>query len=167
VADTPTWADVKRLVLHPKPPLTCTVAEVDDTGDVRAARVVFDGADGWWIDDGTKGELRLSDERVVFVEQERVELVAGKGFVYASGWVKTAIEGRLMSNLDGASGEVRGTETVHGRACWICDLAGLKSGDDVSFRLAVDTETGVIVRMERSDGRGSLEVRDLRLGSEP
>jgi hypothetical protein len=164
VEPTPTWPDIKQLIVRSKPPLSCTVAEVDGTGEARRARVVFDGAHGWWIDDGTRGELRLSDERAVFVEQERVELVAGSSFVYANGWVKSAIEGRLLASLDEARGDVRGTETVLGRNCWICEVAGLKHGDDVSFRLAVDSKTGIIVRMQRSDGAGSLEVRNLLFG---
>lgn len=167
MADTPSWADIKQLILRPKPPLSCTVAEVNGTGDLRVARVVFDGADGWWIDDGTRGELRLSDERALFVDEERVELVAGSGFVYANGWVKSAIEGRLLASLEEARGEVGGTETVLGRRCWICEVTGLRQGDDGSFRLAVDSKTGVIVQMQRSDGGGRLEVRDLRFGADP
>lgn len=161
----PTWTEVRELIRSPKPPLACTVAETNGTSDVRRAGVVFDGVEGWWIDDGVRTELRLAPTRAVFVDDRGVELVAPDAFVHANGWIKSAIEGRLLAYLDDAEGQVLGGGAVLGRSCWICDVMGLKPGSDAPIRLAVDVATGLIIQTRLAGPLGwALEIRDLRIG---
>jgi hypothetical protein len=165
MGEPPTWTEVRRLILSPKPPLACTVVETHERAEIRRARVVFDGAEGWWIDDGVRTELRLTPDRAVFVDDQGVELVAVDAFVYANGWVKSAIEGRLLAYLDDAEGQVQGSEDTLGRSCWICDVVGLKAGSDAPIRLGIDVATGLIIQMRMADPPGrALEIRDLRIG---
>jgi negative regulator of sigma E activity len=67
-------------------------------------------------------------------------------------------------SLDHAIGVVREDSSLSGRTCTTADVDGLRRGEDVTFRLWVDRETGIVLRTERLDGKGSLEVQDLRVG---
>ncbi|MDP9330927.1 MAG: hypothetical protein M3P11_09855 [Actinomycetota bacterium] len=166
MTEPPTWNEVQELILNRKPPLACTVVETNGASETRRARVVFDGAEGWWIDDGVRTELRLNPNRAVFVDDQGVELVALDALVYANGWVKSAIEGRLLAYLDHAQGQLHGNNDVLGRSCWLYDVVGLKAGSDAPIRLAIDTATGVVMQMHSvGPPAWALEIRDLRIGS--
>jgi hypothetical protein len=166
VADaTPSFDRIRGLIESHKPPLACRVVELADGEVRRSASVIFDGINGWYIDDGSRIELRAAEDRATFVENGAVERV-GPGMVVSSGnWVKAAIDGRRIANLDGSSGSVVGRETIDERPCWIVDVEGLKARDDAVLRLRVDEETGVIVRMAREDRGEVLRVEDLVLGT--
>jgi hypothetical protein len=138
------------------------VVDVRDGRDFRTARVVFDGVEGWWIDDGEKVELRVDEGRATFVQPSGIERVDHEN-VYANGWVKAAVEGRLMAYMDEAAGDVKSSEMIDGRRCWMAEVSGLKAGVEEAIKLFVDQETGVILL---SKGNGAeLQVRDLHLGT--
>ncbi|MGZ4126288.1 MAG: hypothetical protein ACXVQU_12130, partial [Actinomycetota bacterium] len=109
---------------------------------------------------------RAAEDRVTFVENGAVERI-GPGMVASSAnWVKSAIDGRRIAYLDQASGVVAGREEVGGRSCWVVvDVEGLKRGGDGPFRLHVDEETGIILRMSRDDVGEVLRIEDLVLGT--
>jgi hypothetical protein len=162
---TPSFERVRGLIESHKPPLSCRVVETRENEIVRSAIVIFDGINGWYIDDGERVELRASEDRVTFVEHGAVERI-GPGMVASSGnWVKSVIDGRRIAYLDRATGEVVGREEVGGRSCWVVDVEGLKRDADIVFRLHVDEETGIVVRMAREDLGEVLRVEDLVLGS--
>ncbi|MGZ4108480.1 MAG: hypothetical protein ACXVP7_02215 [Actinomycetota bacterium] len=163
---TPSFDRIRGLIESHKPPLACRVIETRGDEVVRSASVVFDGINGWYIDDGERIELRAAEDRVTFVENGAVERI-GPGMVASSAnWVKSAIDGRRIAYLDQASRVVAGREEVGGRSCWVVvDVEGLKRGGDGPFRLHVDEETGIILRMSRDDVGEVLRIEDLVLGT--
>ena len=126
--------------------------------------MVFDGINAWLVDDGERLELRAAEDRVVFVEGGTVERVGPGMVVSSAAWVKSALDGRRIANLETSTGDVLGREHVDGRACWLVVIDGLRSNEDTRFRLHVDAETGVIVRMAREDAGEVLRVEDLVVG---
>jgi hypothetical protein len=52
VEPLPTFEQVLELMRSPKPPIACRVVELDGRSTRRAAAVLFDGLQGWYIDDG-------------------------------------------------------------------------------------------------------------------
>ena len=137
------------------------VVEAADGQERRRATVRFDGAEAWWIDDGSVVELRASDERVLLEDHQG--LVLHDRGAYVHGWVRTPLEPWRMS-LDEARGVVLDRTPLSGRICTTADVDGLRAGEDVTFRIWVDEETGIAVRIERLDGTASINVQDLRLG---
>ena len=163
--ETPTFEEVKRLIADKKPPLAARVVERRDGESVREASVVFDGINAWFIDDGSRIELRAAEDRVVFVEEGSVERV-GPGMVASSNnWVKMPIDGRRTAYLDRSTGEVLGPDELFDRPCWLVRAEGLRADEDAVFLLHVDTETGVILRMAREDVEHVLDVEELMLGT--
>jgi hypothetical protein len=140
------------------------VVEIRDGRVAREARVIFDGINAWFVDDGERLELRAAEDRVVFVEAGTVERIGPGMVVSSAGWVKSALDGRRIANLEAATGEVLGRDDVDGRPCWVASVAGLRTNDDARFRLHVDAETGVILREAREDVGEVLRVEDLVLG---
>lgn len=164
----PSWAELVDLLRSPKPPLSCTVARTDE-GDVeRRVRVVFDGRDGWWIDDGERFGLQTASEHVLLGERDHLALHTGNA-VHWRGLEKTVIDGARMANLGSATGMVVGSDAIEGRPCWIAEVEGLRTGEDVTFRLWIDLATGISIRMERLDLDRPVvvEVRDLLVAEEP
>ncbi len=163
---TPSFDRIRGLIESHKPPLTCRVIETRGDEVVRSASVVFDGINGWYIDDGERIELRAAEDRVTFVENGVVERI-GPGMVASSAnWVKSAIDGRRIAYLDQASGVVAGREAIGGRSCWVViDVQGLKRGVEAPFRLHVDEETGIILQIARDDVGEVLRIEDLVLGA--
>jgi hypothetical protein len=162
---TPSFAEIQRLISSKKPPLAARIVERRDGTETRAASVVFDGINAWFIDDGSKIELRAAEDRVVFVEEGSVERV-GPGMVASSNnWVKSAIDGRRLAYLERADGEVLGPDELFERSCWLVRANGLRADEDAVFLLHVDTETGVILREAREDLDLVLDVEELMLGS--
>jgi hypothetical protein len=166
VADaTPSFDRIRGLIESHKPPLACRVVELTNGEVVRSASVIFDGINGWYVDDGTRVELRAAEDRATFVEAGAVERVGPGMVVSSSNWVKSAIDGRRIAYLDEASGVVIGREAVEGRSCWVVETDGLKRDVDALFRLHVDEETGVILRMSRDDVGEVLRVEQLLYGT--
>jgi hypothetical protein len=166
VADAaPSFDRVRGLIESHKPPLACRVIETRGEDVVRSAFVVFDGINGWYIDDGGRIELRAAEDRVTFVENGAVERIGPGVLASSANWVKTAIDGRRIAYLDRASGVVAGRVDVAGRSCWVVDVEGLKGDVDAPFRLHVDEETGIILRMTRNDIGEVLRIEDLVLGT--
>jgi len=167
VADVlPSFDEVRQLIGSPKPPLGCRVVELREGEVQRSARVLFDGLASWFVDDGSRVEVRGTHDRALFDEGGRLERVGpGLGNVHSNGWVKTVIDGRRMANLDKATGRVLGREVIDGRNRILVECSGLKSNDDVVFRMHIDAETGVVVRVSRPDLGLVLRVEDLRIGT--
>jgi hypothetical protein len=161
---TPSFEEIRRLVTSRKPPLAARVVDRRDGEVMREASVVFDGINAWFIDDGSRIELRAAEDRVVYVEEGSIERI-GPGMVAASNaWVKTALDGRRMA-FDQAEGEVLGRDDVAGRRCWLVRVDGLKRNDPATFLLHVDAETGVVMRTAREEADVVLDVEELMLGS--
>lgn len=161
----PSFEEIKALIASRKPPLAARIVERTDGEATREASVVFDGINGWFIDDGARIELRAAEDRVTYLEEGRLERV-GPGMVASSNnWVKGAIDGRRMAYLDRAEGEVLGEDEVAGRACWLIRAEGLRADEDVVALLHVDRETGVVIRMTREDLDVVVEVDELMLGT--
>jgi hypothetical protein len=92
----PTFEQVRELMRSSKPPIACRVVELDSGTARRMAAVLFDGLQGWYIDDGTRVEVRSSDEVVLFDSEGGLQRIGpGMGGVHSNGWVKTP------SSLDG------------------------------------------------------------------
>ena len=162
--ELPTFDELRELMMSRKPPLTARVVQQRAVEPDRAASVIYDGLNAWYIDDGTSVELRPAEDRAVLVEAGVAERFGPRMNVYAHGWVKVAIDPRRMAELEDATGSILGREPALGRDCWIATVAGLKSDEEVELRLHV--ETGVVVRIAREDLPGEvLEVRELRLGT--
>ena len=163
--ETPTFDEVKRLIAARKPPLAARVVERRDGEVAREASVVFDGINAWFVDDGSRIELRAAEDRSVFVEEGSVERI-GPGMVASSNnWVKSLIDGRRLAYLDRATGEVLGPDELFERPCWLVHAEGLRSDEDAVFLLHVDRETGVILRTAREDLDLVVDVEELMLGS--
>jgi hypothetical protein len=166
VADaTPSFDRVRGLIESHKPPLACRVIETRGDEVVRSASVVFDGINGWYIDDGIRVELRAAEDRATYVENGAVERVGPGMVVSSSNWLKIAIDGRRIGNLEDSTGAVIGREAVEGRSCWVVDVEGLKRDVNAVFRLHVDEETGIILRIARDDVGEVLRIEDLVLGT--
>ena len=161
----PSFEQVQRLIASKKPPLAARVVERRDGQIAREASVVFDGINAWFIDDGSKIELRAAEDRAVFVEDGELERV-GPGMVASSGnWVKSVVDGRRLASLDRAEGEVSGPDELVGRRCWLVRATGLRADEEAVFLLHVDTQTGVIMRTAREDIEVIVDVEELLLGS--
>jgi hypothetical protein len=162
----PSFEQVKALIASRKPPLAARLVERRDGVVHREASVVFDGVNGWFVDDGRRIELRATEDRVTYVEEGTVERI-GPGMVATSNnWVKSAIDGRRTAHLDRADGEVLGPDEILGRACWLVRARGLKQDvPEAVFLLHVETETGVILRTAREDADVVLDVEELLLGT--
>jgi hypothetical protein len=164
--ELPTFDELRELMMSRKPPLTARVVQQRAAEPDRAASVIYDGLNAWYIDDGTSVELRPAEDRAVLVEDGVAERFGPRMNVYTHGWVKVAIDPRRMSELEEATGSVVGRKLALGRDCWIATVLGLKSDEEVELTLHVDVETGVVVRIAREDLPGEvLEVHELRLGT--
>jgi len=160
----PTFEQVCELMRSPKPPVACRVVELDRGTARRTAAVLFDGLQGWYIDDGARVEVRGSDECALFDADGKLERVGpGVGRVHSNGWVKTPIEPRRM-NLDRATGRVLRRDTLEERSTLVIEALGLREGEDVAFWMQVDVATGVVIEMSRADLGVVLRVEGLRVG---
>lgn len=161
----PTFEQVCELMRSPKPPIACRVVDLDGGSVRRTATVLFDGLQGWYIDDGARVEVRSSDESVLFDSESNLQRVGpGVGGVHSNGWVKTPIEPRRMS-LDRATGRVLRRDTLDERPTLVIEVLGLREGEDVNFEMQVDVATGVVMAMSRADLGLVLQVEGLRIGS--
>jgi hypothetical protein len=156
----PTFAEVDASLRSPKPPLSCRVIELKDGSEKRSARVYFDGLSGWFIEDDARVEFRSSDDRVLLDEGGVLRALPG---AHSNAWVKTPIQGALMS-LDRSTGRVIGHAEVDGRSANVAEFTGLRSGEETVFVFHVDVETGVVLQMSRDDMGDVLRVEELRVG---
>ena len=164
--EPPTFDELRELMVSRKPPLTARVVQGRADEPERSASVIYDGLNGWYIDDGTSIELRPSEDRAVLIEDGVVERFGPGMHLYVHGWAKLAIDPRRMAELEEATGSVVGRESLLERECWIATVVGLKADDEAEFTLHIDVESGVVVRIARQDLPGEvLEVRELRLGT--
>ena len=149
------------LIAGPKPPIRARVVENSGTQD-REAWVIHDGHAGWHIVENTKVELTTLDSTTL-IDSHRFETIRGMG-VASNNWVKSLIQGRLTAYLDESMGQVVDSDQIEGRKCWVADVKGLRTDEPVAtFRLWVDSETGIILREQRP-GAGTLELREIELG---
>ena len=161
VEPLPTFEQVLELMRSPKPPIACRVVEFDRASTRRAATVLFDGLQAWYIDDGARVEFRGSDESVLFDSDGSLQRL---GSAHSNGWVKTPIEPRRMS-LDRATGRVVRRDMLEERPTLVIEALGLREGEDVTFEMQVDVATGVVVQISRNDLGLVLRVEGLRVGS--
>ena len=159
-----TFDEIVDLIRSPKPPLGCRVVELTDGHAVRSARVIFDGIEGWLIETDEGTEFRHRNDFVLFDKQDSIRRLGPGLDAHSNGWVKTPIEGHRM-NLAQASGRVLGLEVVDGRSSIRAEFHGLKAGEDVVFQFDVDLETGVILRISRTDLGLVMRLEELRIGS--
>lgn len=165
VHDVPSFADVVALLRSPKPPVACRVIEFRGGTPQRSARVLFDGRQAWFIDDGTMVEVRGSADCVLFDSGDRLERVGpGLGNIHSNAWAKTPIEAGQML-LDRATGRVLRREERGGRDSVVVEIAGLKRGEDVVYEMHVDVETGIVLEMRRPDLGLVMRTEDLRVGT--
>jgi hypothetical protein len=159
------------IISRPKPPLRARVVEFDGDKVSRAAEVLFDGVEGWYIDDGSRQELNLGTSAVTLSEDV---LTAYSGHVHANAWVKPLFAGHLMTAFEAPpsqvpsriTGEVAGRDILLGRPCHIAELKGMKDLDDETvFRMWVDEAHGFVLRMQRAGSAMRLEVAELIVGS--
>jgi hypothetical protein len=142
--------------------LRARVVESSPEG-VREAWVLHDGQDVWHIVAGETTELSHRGS-ATFINAARFETVRGMG-VASNNWVKSMIQGRLIGYLTESTGHVVDSEMVEGRSCWVAKVRGLKANQaEAAFRLWVDAETGIIVRLERTDLNGVVRVESIELG---
>jgi hypothetical protein len=162
MSELPSWNELKRLIAGPKPPVRARIVESSPT-QLREAWVLHDGRDGWHITEGANTELSSSDSTTI-VDSDRFETIRGMG-VASNNWVKSLIQGHLIAYLDESTGQVIDAALVEGRHCWVADVNGLRRDEpSTTFRVWVDTDTGIILREERTDAEAMVEVRDIELG---
>jgi hypothetical protein len=159
-----TFDEIVDLICSPKPPLVCRVVELTDGNAVRSARVIFDGIEGWLIETDEGTEFRHTADFVLFDEGDSIRRLGPGLGAHSNGWVKTPIEGHRMS-LDQASGRVLGLDVVDGRPSIRVEFHGLRAREDVVFQFDVDLETGVVLRISRTDLGLVMRLEELRIGS--
>jgi hypothetical protein len=163
MAHQPSWHELALLIeRRPKPPVRARV--VRSTSAARdEAWVLHDGLDTWHIATGTRIEV-TGAESTTIVDEGRFESIRGMG-VASNLWAKMMIQGRLFGDLTTKPGAVVGQEVIDGNPCWVADVAGLRSGEEVTFRLWVHTETGIILRVERLDEiEAVVQLTDVTFG---
>jgi hypothetical protein len=160
----PTFDQVVSLIRSPKPPLACRVVELRYGVEGRSARVLFDGISSWFIESDERIEFRHSDDLALFDEGNKLRRLGPNVRSHSNGWAKTPIEGNRMI-LDQATGRVIGLEDVDGRRSVLAEFHGLRSGEDTVFQLHIDLDTGLVLRMTRTDLGPILRLEHLRIGS--
>lgn len=137
------------------------VVESDQGRVTREVTVLHDGREGWLIQGGDQTEVTFSSLSTLLVrEVDGLTSVQGKRTA-VNGWAKSLFNGALL-NLEGADGDVRGEAVACGRPCIVVEVRGLRSDRPrVPFLLTVDTEDGIIMKLERPGSALLLEVTSL------
>lgn len=166
MVEKPTTLDeVRELLRSLKPPIACRVVELRGGVVARSARVLFDGLEGWFVDDGAELEVRASNGSVLLDSKGELRRIGpGAAHVHSNPWAKTAIEPRRM-DLDEMEGRVLRREDRGGRTAILIEAFGLKRGVDLPYLMHVDTETGIVLEMSRADLGVVLRVEELRVGT--
>lgn len=145
------------------PSIRCRV--VERLGSVtREALVTYDGSRRWVISDAEKTHLNDGERCIVMHPNGVVERIPVGAHIH--GWVKVLITPRKMAHLDGAGGRVVGREEVQGRACWVVEAEGLKSGSDQTYRMWVDAEGAFVMRTVLLGLDGDQHLEDVVVGEE-
>jgi hypothetical protein len=146
---TPSGDALKELIRSAKPAFTAT-------GVTRAAdrdstfKVIHDGRAVWVIERPTKTEL-LSGERTILETPDALAVTDMP--VAVNNDVKAQLDGKRIAYLDGATLEIEEeTVTVARRPCFKVRAWGLNRGEHESMELAVDVETGAILRVDAANG---------------
>jgi hypothetical protein len=71
--ELPTFDELRELMVSRKPPLTARVVQQRADEPNRSGSVIFDGFNGWYIDDGRRIELRPAEDRAVLIEGGVIE----------------------------------------------------------------------------------------------
>jgi hypothetical protein len=156
----PSADDLKRLIRSPKPAFTAA-GVTNDPNREPSFSVIYNGQGSWMTERPTQTEL-LSGKRTVLQTANAVELIDMP--VSVNNDVKAALDGKRLAYLDEGVLELVGSLTVAGRPCFQVRAWGLKQGEDGPSELAVDTETGVILRMQGGNG-GLFEITEFRFGA--
>jgi hypothetical protein len=158
------WRALTQLILsYPKRPVRAKVV-MESELESRRADIVHDGHRAWYINDGSRVEI-TGDNSTMLVQGDELHCIRGMG-VAVNNWAKSMIQGRLVAYLGDASGTVVGRELVEGRPCWIADVVGLRRDQSTSFRLWIDEETGMILRLTRAEPPPrQVRLTELTFGS--
>lgn len=150
--------ELKDLIRSPKPAFFARGVTTDPERGLTFT-AVHDGREDWFIERPKRIELK-SGSRTVLVEEAGVKIIDIP--VASNNDVKVNLDGRRIAYLAEGSLEVTGSTIVAGRACFEVRAWGLKRGDDRPFEMAVDQETGIILRV--SKGERLFEVTEFRIG---
>jgi hypothetical protein len=150
---------IKSLISSTKPPFVASGTTTDPERGVTF-RAIYNGRGDWIIERPARSEF-LAGGRTVLVEVDDVKVIDIP--VVANNDVKGALDGRRIAYLPEALLELIGSTTVAGRSCFEIRAWGLRQGDDRPFDIAVDTDTGAILRMSQN-GTSLFEVTEFRIG---
>jgi len=158
VVTKPTEDELKELIRSEKPAFFAKGVTTDAERG-RKFTAVYDGRGNWFIERPARIEFK-SGSRTVLVDEGAVRVLDIP--VVANNDVKVHLDGKRIALLSEGSFEVVGRAVVAGRSCYEIRAWGLKQDDELPFDMAVDQETGVILRM--SKGEILFEVNEFRLG---
>lgn len=151
--------ELKSLIRSPKPAFVAQGMTSDPSRGLKF-NVVYNGRGAWTIQRPIITEL-LAEGRTVLVRSDAVEVLDLP--VAVNNDVKSALDGNRMAYLESSSLETEGTTTVAGRLCHQVRARGLKAESDAIFDMAVDMETGIILRIASGENL-ILEIVDFRIG---
>lgn len=160
------WEEVKALMVsYPKPAIKAVVTETTPDG-VRSAMVLHDGREGWVIDDERRVEATFNPESTLLAGSDELTVIRS-GRTSANVWVKSLFQGRLIVGLAESTGSAVETDTIAGTDCVVFDVRNIDQGTSDGLRFWVDACSGIVLRIESSDGSRSVSVSDLVLGVSP
>jgi hypothetical protein len=151
--------DLKDLVRSAKPAFAAkgTTADADRGLTFQA---IHNGRGDWVIQRPARTEL-LAGSRTLLAETHGVKVIDIP--VAVNNDVKSMLDGRRIAYLSEGTLELIGTTSVAGRECFDVRAWGLRQGDDRRFDMAVDKETGAILRMAQG-GKVLVEVTEFQVG---
>jgi hypothetical protein len=156
---TETEDELKSLIRSPKPAFAAHgITDAPNRG--LKFSVVHNGREAWMIERPGITEL-LAEGRTILVKSDAVEVLDLP--VAVNNDVKSALDGRRFAYLESSFLEIEGTTVVAGRRCHQLRVRGLKHESDAVFDMAVDMETGIVLRIATA-GNVILEVTDFRIG---
>jgi hypothetical protein len=154
----PSEAELKELIRSPKPAFFARgVATDPERGPTFTA--IHDGRGGWFVERPGLLEFKAA-ERTILVGED-VKVIDSP--VAANNDVKGSLEGKRITYLAEGRLELIGSTVVACRSCFDIRAWGLKRGDERPFEMAVDRETGCILRLS-NDGIVLIEVTEFRVG---
>jgi hypothetical protein len=154
--------DIEGLIRSPKPAFVAEGVVRGDGEDVRF-ELIFDGHETWLIRKAARTELKTGSGTML-VEAAGAEMFDRAVPVNNDVKVHVGLSGFAY---DGSLQET-GETVVAGRPCRQVRAFGLKRDDPTPFDLAIDIETGIILRTSRG-GEVGFEVRRFRVagGGDP
>lgn len=168
LAGAPAWLQVQDLIeSRPKPALAGDVLSMTPDEVPRRYRILFDGRDTAFMGGADRSELAGRGGTVV-AERGGVRWMSRP---LGKSPARLLLFGELIAGLRSSVGRVVARETVLGQDCWVCEASGLRVGETTVFRLWVDGQSGVLLRLTRPDEPGfwlgfeAIQVADV--GSAP